>query len=479
MADRLSATNFTLFWSELLAKMTISNCPKSRQIEDDVLLDIGPFADTRALRDFQIVAANLARWMPLPSWPGQAEVLVDVTRGRVQFPEAIAAVGDPVPAFHPKFHHIGVVHRVGAGPFPRESEVPIGPPVENANMEVPVNPPSAGTLNFRDNRRYVWQWDALTRNHDVAGDLRLEAADQTRPYLLSRGPEDGLDFTITGTEGRKNTLVIDGLWLGMLATAAIKTNLINPDDPFPIAKARLIFFGRFESLTLRHVTIDPGGEQARLDPLIARAIPSITTEIEGSIKTLRIENSVLGPLVETRNDPSIENAGVIRIDNSILCSIAPGDPVISTDLSRLFIENSTVIGAVHAGTLFATNTIFDGPMYVTNRQQSCLRFSAVAAYRDMPGIAPSTLPRRFECMTFPNKLPPKTFRSKRFGDPDFAAVSHLADTAFLTGGEHRTEMGVGHERFWNQRRQDLALYVAKFLPVGQNVQIYEEIGGPT
>jgi hypothetical protein len=82
-------------------------------------------------------------------------------------------------------------------------------------------------------------------------------------------------------------------------------------------------------------------------------------------------------------------------------------------------------------------------------------------------------------MTFPNKLPPKTFQSKRFGDPDFAAVSHLADTAFLTGGEHRTEMGVGHERFWNQRRQDLALYVAKFLPVGQNVQIYEEIGGPT
>jgi hypothetical protein len=478
LRDRLIAADYAIFLGPLLREMMQPDTIKLRQMAGDLLLDVGPFADTRALHPYQIVAANLQGWMPAARWPDEAELLVDVTSGRVQFPAALDPIGPPPQVFHPRFHHIGTLHRVGAGPFPRGSGVPAGPPVANANVEVPVVVPASGTVILADNRRHVWQWDPVMRSHDVAGDLRLEAAEQTRPYLVSRGPTGGLDFTIFGTEDQPNTLVIDGLWLGIMANAVLSTALVNPDDPFPIPRARLIFDGTFDSVTLRHVSIEPGGQQARLDPLVARAIPAITTEIEGSIKSLWIENAIIGPLIETRNDPSLLNAGVIRIAHSVICSIATDVPAINTDLSRLFIDNSTVLGAVHANLINATNTIFDGPLYVTNRQQSCLRFSAVADYVGVTGVAPSALPRRFECATFAGRLPRTTFRSRRFGDPDFAALSGLADAAVTTGGEYGTEMGVGNDRAWNQRRADLARFVGRFLPVGQNIQIFEDIGEP-
>ncbi|WP_019955005.1 hypothetical protein [Yoonia vestfoldensis] len=476
--DRLSVADFGIFWGDLLREMVQPAAPKLRQIADDLLLDIGPFADARALHPYQLVAANLAGWMPPARWPDQAALLVDVTTGRVQFPAALDPVGPPPQRFHPRYHHIGTLHRVGAGPFPRGSGVPAGPPVIDANSEVSVTVPASGTAILADNRRHVWQWDPVMRSHNVAGDLRLEAADQTRPYLVSRGPAGGLDFTIFGTEGQPNNLIIDGIWLGIMAEAALTTALVNPEDPFPVPPARLILDGTFDSVTLRHVSIDPGGQQARLDPLIARPIPAITTEIEGAIRSLRIERSIIGPLIETRNDPSLLNAGVIRIAESIICSITEDVPALSTDLSRVFIDNSTVFGAVHANLIHATNTIFDGPLYVTNRQQSCLRFSAVADYTDVTGIAPSALPRRFECKTFAGRLPRTTFQSRSFGDPYFAALSDLADAACTTGGEYGTEMGVGHARAWNQRRADLARFAARFLPVGQNIQIYEDTGEP-
>lgn len=475
--DQLSVADFDLFWVRLLTEMMVPDSAKPRQIADDLLLDISAFSDTRGLTDAELVGANLARWMPLGNWPDHAALLIDPTSGRVQFAEALDPIGPPPEVFHPRFHHIGLIHRVGAGPYPRDSGVPAGPPVAEANTDVPVNIPAAGTVTFWDNRRYVWQWDAVTRQHDVAGDLVLQAADQTRPYLVSRSAEGTLTFTIFGNPDQDNTLVIDGLWLGVMADAAITHGLINPDDPFPLTNAQLVLDGTFESVTLRHMTLDPGGEQARLDPLIARVLPSVTLAIEGSIKSLRINSCILGPVIETRSDPSLLNAGVIRICDSIIQAIDPDSPAVSTDLGRLYIQNTTIFGAVHANMLFATNTIFDGPLYVTNRQDSCLRFSAMADYVDVAGITASALPRRFECVTFAGELPATTFLSQRFGDADFAALSHIADQALLTQGEHRTEMGVGHARYWNQRRADLARFVRQFLPVGQDIQIYEEIGG--
>ncbi|MBB3232258.1 hypothetical protein [Halomonas stenophila] len=476
LADQLSPTLYSNFRSSLLRECLVADCAKARQIEADMRLDIGPFADTRVLDPYEIVAANLSRWMPAAQWPEDAALLIDVSSGYVQLAGAPDDGAVPPQLFHPLFHHLGLVHRVGAGTFPRESDVDLGPGFNDANAEVSFAPPASGLQAFGDNRRYLWNWPA-SRRFEVAGELRLEAADRTRPYVVSRTDDPERDFTIVGTDGQDNHLTIDGLWLGLQADTPIETAVGGPDDPAPPARARLILDGHFETVILRHVSLDPGGEQARPDPGTARAIPAVTVEIEGSVRLLRIERSITGPIVETRADPSLLNAGEIRISDSIVQSGDPERPAISVELARLHLTNSTVLGACHANLIFATNTLFDGPLYVTNRHQSCLRFSAVAAFEG--DSDPSILPRRFECVEYKRTIPPASFRSTRFGDLDFAALSDLADRGLLHGGEGRTEIGVGNARFWHQRRDDLARVASTFLPVGQNAQIYEETGGRT
>lgn len=478
LADQLSASLYANFRESLLRECQVPGCAKARQLEADVRLDIGPFADTRQLDPYEIVAANLSRWMPGTQWPEDAALLIDVASGCVQLAEAPDDGAAPPEVFHPLFHHLGLVHRVGAGTFPRESDIDLGPTFNDANDEVPFTPPGAGLQPFRDNRRYLWGWP-VNRRFNVTGELRLEAADRTRPYVISRTDDPERDFTIVGTGGQDNHLVIDGLWLGLLGDAPVETAVGGAHEPAPPAHARLVLDGHFETVTLRHVSLDPGGEQVRLDPGTARAIPAVALEIEGSVRLLRIERSITGPIVETRADPSLLNAGEIRISDSIVQSNDPDRPAISTELARLHLVNSTVLGACHANLAFATNTLFNGPLYITNRQQSCLRFSAVAGYEGVAGIDPSTLPRRFECVEYRRTIPPASLRSTRFGDPDFAALSDLADSGLLHGGENRTEIGVGNSRFWHQRRNDLARVVSTFLPVGQNAQIYEETGGRT
>jgi len=476
LEDQLSAALYANFRTALLRECLLPNCAKARQLDDDVRLDIGPFADTRVLHAYQIIAANLSHWRPAAQWPEDAALVVDVTTGQVQLAEPLDGGVAPPELFHPLFHHVGLVDRVGAGTYPRESDVALGPAINDASAEVSFTPPAAGLQAFGDNRRYVWNWPA-TRRFDVAGELRLEAADRTRPYVVARTDAATRDFTLVGTDGQDNHLIIDGLWLALLANAAIETAVAGAEVRAPPAHARLVLDGHFETVTLRHVTLDPGGEQVRLDPTVARGLPIITLEIEGSVRLLRIERSITGPIVETRTDPSLLNAGQIRISDSIVQSIDPDRPALSVELGRLQLENTTVLGACEANLIFATNTLFDGPLRVTNRQQSCLRFSAVAGYEDVAGIDPSVLPRRFECVEYADTLPPGSVLSRRFGDPDFAALSELADRELRQGGENRTEIGVGNARYWNQRRDDLARVVANFLPVGQNAQIYQETGG--
>jgi hypothetical protein len=476
VADALSAAQMQSFWGAILRESAVDASPKQQQIASDIHLNVGPTADTNLLDDHQIMAGNLETWITAGNWPDLAELIFDPKIGAVQFPDALNPVADPVEVFQPHFWHHGVMNRVGAGGFERASNVAQVATTDDVTIEPSFAPASSGAHELTDNRRYAWAWNGA-REHLVQGEWSLTAADQTRPYLASRSDAGTLDFTIRGDEDHENHLVIDGVWLGVLANAAIEDAVAGADTLAPITHARLIIDGTFETITMRHVTIDPGGEQIRLDPQVARTIPAITTEIEGSVKSLRIENAILGPIVETRNDASLLNAGEIRIENSIIQSIDQTRPALSTQLGTVYIENSTILGACDANRIYATNTIFAGPLSVTNSQMSCLRYCAVGDYTDMAPLSPSVFPKRFECTTFAGPIPETSFASRRFGDPDFAVLSPLADERLFVGGELRTEIGVGNTRYWNQRIDDLSRFVSKFMPLGQRAQFFEDIGG--
>ena len=58
--------------------------------------------------------------------------------------------------------------------------------------------------------------------------------------------------------------------------------------------------GVFDRVVIRHCTLDPGGEKARIDPDQCEAIPYVQLVVRGDIEELIIESSIVGPIVEDK-----------------------------------------------------------------------------------------------------------------------------------------------------------------------------------
>ena len=64
--------------------------------------------------------------------------------------------------------------------------------------------------------------------------------------------------------------------------------LADPADPVPVVAARLVLEGDFRRVVIRYCTIDPGGEQARRDPVtvLVDKSPAVTLEVRGKVERL-------------------------------------------------------------------------------------------------------------------------------------------------------------------------------------------------
>ena len=100
--------------------------------------------------------------------------------------------------------------------------------------------------------------------------LEFRAANRRRPYL--RLTHNWLLDTSANTESE---LTLDGLWIGADWTAHFQIRLL----------------GDYELVTLRHMTLDPGGVDAAGNPI--HAVP---LSIGGNVEKLVIENSIVGPI---------------------------------------------------------------------------------------------------------------------------------------------------------------------------------------
>ena len=146
--------------------------------------------------------------------------------------------------------------------------------------------------------------------------------------------------------------------------------------------------GAFRDVVLRHCTLDPGGEQARVDPLQCVPIPAITLEIRGQVDRLLIDRCITGPILEatTTGDPC--SARDIVICDSIVHSLDPAVPAISSRIAAVQLERVTVFGDVVVNRLYATEALIQGTVRVTDNQTGCFRFSATdAASRPPPAAA--------------------------------------------------------------------------------------------
>ena len=319
---------------------------------------------TPAIEHQQIAAGNLEDWgASLGMLSSEKILVIDPERGRFWFPTPPLAENVWVPVYH-----YGFSGNIGAGTYDRRDTIVLqtvpaiatggdndpGPVTMDVSLLTP-----AGVFQFEDSKTYQ-------PNGDVTGidKLSLQAVNGERPYVKRRTPT-GTEWvfaaqpkaTVPPGEPEPETnlrfLTVDGLWIGIEAEGAAAI-----PAPCPPIAAALVLQGVFDRVVIRHCTLDPGGEKARIDPGQCQAIPYVRVLVRGNVEELVIESSIVGPIIEDKvsGDPGTIQKLIIR--DSIVQSIdAATSPAIDTELGQVELQRVTVFGDVKVNRLFASEAL--------------------------------------------------------------------------------------------------------------------------
>ena len=394
-----------------------------------------------ALGPEALPGADLQRWGQNHQPPGWVEALVDPARGRLFLTNALAAGAD----VRVERIYYGAYWPVGAGTHDRTSRLAGAGFTPVANLQPNWTVPLSGELRFMDNRTYRPQIPP-TGIIQASGDLTLTAANQRRPYVVLERP-GGDTITLRSTKAGAR-LTVDGLWLGVSEAGSSGPTTLRID-------------GTWARVTLRNVTVDPGGERAAAPGQAAAPIPAVRLAFSGAVDDLEIERCVTGRIVEvgTPLDPCATDT--VRVADSIVRS-ATSEPAIMLRNASLTVDATTVLGDVVVGRIDASELLADGRVLVEDQQTGCFRFSAAAT--------DSRTPHPYESHFFDDGMPFGTFVSRRFGDAGYAQLSEIAPADVREGGEDGVEMGAFKAALDPIKRADLAAKLREFMPLTVIVQ---------
>jgi hypothetical protein len=353
---------------------------------------------------------------------------------------------------------------MGGGPYERDldesQDVTVRVPKDAATLQLALDQAIAqltgdrasAVVEIQDSEYYL-----ETPSVIVPADkhVSLRSASKARPTLVLSG-----DFTIAGHEHSSFTL--DGLWV---AGGCVALPAVNSADSSP---------NQLAQMTLSHCTLFPI-PTPQIGTVAAQPVPGPRLWIESVDVSLSLNQCITGSIRTTDEcDVSIAGSIVDALDPSEVAyagldSIGPG--------GRLTINNTTLIGKVHAGLLqLASNSIFFArllpadpwvaPVLADQLQQGCVRFSYVP-----PG---SQVPRRYQCrpaVDDPVTLGPQ-FTSLRCGDAGYCQLALQSGDEILRGAEDRSQMGVFHDLMQPQREANLRGSLRDYLRFGLQAGLF-------
>jgi len=392
-----------------------------------------------------IYGANLDDWAQDHDVPGWVEALVDAANGRLRLMNPLPADRD----VHVQSIFYGAFWPVGAGTYERDAGLTTTGFTPVASLQPNFTGTISGEFRFMDSRTYTPQIPA-NGVIEVDGDLTLSAADGERPYVtLIHGGDPNVTLHSNDSEAE---LVIDGLWLGVFQGGSS-------------ASTQLIINGSWRKVTLRNMTLDPGGIRAAAPGQAAEVIPDVELAFAGAIDHIEIDGAILGRIQELFSETDPCATDTARICNSIIFN-ETGFATIFFRNTELTLENSTIFGNLITGSLRASQTLVDGQVRVEDRQSGCFRFSAAAAG--------NLVPHPYESHFFDGGLPTGTFVSRRFGDAGFAQLSEIAPIEIREGGEGGTEIGAFNRALDPIKRADLRAKIDEFMPINAITQLVFE-----
>jgi len=264
--------------------------------------------------------------------------------------------------------------------------------------------------------------------------LEFRAANRRRPYLRLTH-----NWLLNTSANLDSELTLDGLWIG--ATGAFSIRLL----------------GDYRTLSLRHMTLDPGGLDASGNPI--RAVP---LSIRGNVARLVIDKSIVGPI-------RVEGAGELthlEITDSIVDGQHSPAPAISVPSGQVIMRRATVFGEVQVESLDASEALITGFTDVTNTQAGCFRFSAVIERQDPLNIlsAHSRVPHPYESYFLRDF--DGMFTSRVFGQPGYAQLTESAPVSLQRGAENGSEIGAFSSLLNPIKLDSLRAKVDEFAPFG-------------
>jgi hypothetical protein len=374
---------------------------------------------------------------------------VDPIRGRLHVP---ASVRGPVLVTY----SYGSPGRIGAGGYDRRaggSSVPTVTPLVQCSGggklapaapgdgAGPPQPLTSGTIEIVDSQTYI-DAPAFTIGDSSGNELVLRSSNGRRPVLRPRPSARWEAIHIEGTapnEALASRLVVDGIF---------------------VCGPELRLEGAFEEVTISCTTLDPGARDPAQPDAFAKAIdghmlsPS-RLRVTGRVRRLILDRCIVGGVIANGRDALVEQ---VWIRDSVIDSLAPGEPAIALSSGVAYIERCTVFGETRVQRLEATSSIFAGPLEVTDRVDGCVRFSAVPLV--------GRPPRPYACVPLSRAALDGLFASRSFGGPEYARLRPTAPASVATGAEDGSEMGAFSAAKDSLRRRALRAKLESCAPAG-------------
>lgn len=413
-------------------------------------------------------------WSAYPDQLYPASFSVDLTggptptprpRGEVRIhPETgVFSFVDPADTTSPVVdYHFGFSARIGAGGYDERVLAQIDQPAISASVSGGSGLDAAlaaivgtGTVEIADSLTYPGLAAALTLPVPAPAPapavVVLRARNQERPMIRWAG--GGGNWIVTGQGG---SLVLHGLWL---------------------QGADIVLRGTFDTVRLRLMTLDPGTQGtggAPFDTAIdAMALAPTTLWIEGEVQDLVLERCITGPIRARGSgfverlvaSDSIIQSNAVPPAPSAAPTLVPVVPAIEGTSGEVSLARCTVLGPIAVHRLSATECVLDEIATVEDTQHGCVRFSAYAQG--------SVLHAPYRSVKVPPHGP--LFRSRRFGEPDYARLYRLADHAIIApaegdtilgGAQNESEMGAFKTENIPLRQRGLAAKYEEYAPLG-------------
>jgi len=382
-----------------------------------------------------VVAGNLSA--PGLVAPGKRWA-IDPVLGRLRF---LGGGATPRPLVG---YHYGFSGPIGAGGHDRSDSVLTAAtnPIQSGGAiqtTVAANPnflPSAGVAEVADCLTY-----SPIGNRNQITKLEFRSADRQRPYVRLTH-----NWRFTAAPNIEADLLLDGLWVGADNVSRM-----------------LLLTGDFKTVTLRNMTLDPGGVDANGLP-----IQPVRLRVAGFVGRLVIDHSITGPI---RINPAatIER---LEITDSIVhgpprvAPPSPIDPAIASLVGEVHLLRTTVFGDIDVPWLYASETLITGFADVTNTQAGCFRFSAVLERRDPlnPLSDHSRVPHPYESHFLTDTA--ALFSSTVFGQPGYAQLAESAPEFLQRGAANGAEIGAFNSLLNPIKFDSLRAKVDEFAPFG-------------